>query len=354
MSLAYRWARWHFNFFADNRRAFYEDYASALKDGAGGPDRLKKLATRARQRKSVWAPLYEHWLRKMHRMSFARALQHTVPDYEVMVLTSAEEDGRLDEGMEYLSRSIRLSSKIKSAYVMALVSPVIALVVLLGFFLTYALLIAPQNEQLLPLAKWPEISRMLYVFSNFLINDAVGILLVGGMVVWLVGWSLSHWQGRLRAYVDRVPLLPWRGYREREANTFLIAYAILLQSNNYGPKEALERMRQFASPWLGWHLRLMLKRLQLTSSEPARALNTGLFPMDLMDRIEDYAERTGFTKALHMLAFDHGDKQLQIADRRAVVAGVIAMLLVSAVIGLIVGANFEFSQALESYIQSQR
>ncbi|MBD8792704.1 type II secretion system F family protein [Pseudomonas syringae] len=354
MNLGFKLYKWLFNAFDASRQEFYEDFASALRDGASDADRLGKMAARARKRKSGWAPLYEHWLRKMRRMTFARALQHTVPDYEVMVLTAAEEDGRLSEAMDYLGRAIRLSSKIKNAYFMSLISPAIALAILLSFFLAYALVIAPQNLQTLPLDKWPEVSRQLYAFSNLLVNGGVALGIGLGIAVWLVMWSRGQWRGRLRAWVDRVPMLPWRGYREREANTFLVAFAILLQSNNHGPKEALERMRQFASPWLSWHLSLMLKQLVRTPDQPARALNTGLFPIQLMDRIEDYAERTDFTKALRILAFDHGDKQIQAADRRAVITGFMTMLLVAAVIGVIVWANFEFNQALETYIQNIR
>lgn len=354
MNLGYKVSRWAFNAFDDSRQEFYEDFASALSDGAAERDRLTKMAARARQRKTGWAPLYEHWLRKMRRMSFASALQHTVPDYEVMVLTAAEADGRLSDAMVYLGRAIRLSSKAKSAYFMSLISPVISLLTLLGFFLAYALVIAPQNLQTLPLERWPEVSRQLYAFSNLLVDGGIALCIGIGMLIWLVLWSRSQWRGKTRAFIDRVPLLPWRGYREREANTFLIAFAILLQSNNHGPKEALERMRHFSSPWLSWHLGAMLLRLKLTPDQPARALNTGLFPLQLMDRIEDYAERSEFTKALHSLAFDHGDKQVQAAEKRAVIGGFVAMTLVAAVIGLIVWANFEFSQALEAYVQTIR
>lgn len=354
MNLGYKMSRWLFNTFDDSRQEFYEDFASALRDGSSERDRLNKMATRARQRRTGWAPLYEHWLLKMRRMSFASALQHTVPDYEVMVLTAAEADKRLSDAMDYLSRALRFSSKAKSAYFMALISPLMSLLTLLGFFLAYALVIAPQNLQTLPLERWPQVSRQLYAFSNLLVDGGISLCIGMAMLVWLVLWSRSQWRGKARAMIDRVPFLPWRSYREREANTFLITFAILLQSNNYGPREALERMRQFASPWLSWHLGTMLVRLKLTPDLPARALNTGLFPQGLMDRIEDYSERSEFTKALHSLAFDHGDKQVQAAEKRAVVGGFIFMGLVAAVIGLIVWANLEFNQALEAYVQTIR
>lgn len=354
MSLAFKWSRWLFNFSGDSRREFYEDFASALRDNMGGPERLIKMAARARKRGTGWAPLYEHWLRKMKRLSFAHALQHTVPDYEVMVLTAAEEDGRLEDAMVYLGKSLRLSAKIKSAYFTSLISPMAAILTLLGFFLAYALVIAPQNLEVLPLEKWPTLSKLLYNFSQGLVDG--GLLLVGGVLAlgWLIAWSRANWKGSLRSFVDRVPLLPWRGYRERQANNFLVSLAILLQSNNHGPKEALERMRQFAGPWLNSHLRNMLERLNRSPDEPARALNTGLFPDHMMDRIEDYAERRDFTKALLILAFDHGDKQVQRAESQAVMSGLLAMLMVGGVIGFIVLANFEFNQAVQAYVQSFR
>lgn len=354
MNLAFKWSRWLFNVIGDTRREFYEDYASALRHDMGGPERLKKLAARARKRHTGWAPLYEHWLRKMRRMSFAHALQHTVPDYEVMVLTAAEEDGRLAEAMDYLARNLRLAAKAKGAYFMSLISPITAIVTLLGFFLSYAVVIAPQNLQVLPLEKWPALSRGLYSLSKGLLDGGVLLCIAAATVIWLIIWSRSNWRGKLRGWVDRVPLLPWRSYRERQANTFLVSLAILLQSNNHGPEEALQRMRQFAGPWLGEHLRWMIARLEKSPAEPARALDTGLFPTAMMDRIEDYAERSDFTKALLMMAFDQGDKQVQRAERQAVISGYLAMLLVGGMIGLIVLANFEFNQAVEAYIQAIR
>lgn len=354
MSLSFSVARWFFNAFNDNRQEFYEDFASALRDGASAPERLRKMAIRARQRRNGSGPLFEHWLKKMRRMSFAHALQHTVPEYEVMVLTAAEEDGRLHEAMEYLGRALRLASKVKGAYFMSLVSPVIAMITLLSFFLVYALIIGPQNLESLPWEKWPKISRLFYTFSNGLVEHGVFIVIGSVAWAWLVLWSRKNWHGSIRGWIDRIPLLPWHGYKEREANNFLVSLAILLQSNNHGPKEALERMRKFASPWLSGHIVMMLKRLKLSPDQPAKALNTGLFPRRVMDRIEDYSERTDFTRALRMLAFDQGDKQVQQAERRAVFGGFFAMLIVAAVIGLIVIANYEFNQALEAYIQNIR
>jgi type II secretory pathway component PulF len=352
MNLSFKLARFFFNLFDSSRQEFYEDFASALRDGAASNERLRKMAARSRRRKTGWAPLYEHWLRKMRRMSFGHALQHTVPAYEVMVLTAAEEDGRLDEAMVYLGRAIRLTSKIKGTYIMSLISPGMAFMSIIGFFVAYALVIAPQNLQTLPLARWPPISKVLYEISSALVGN--GFLFASTLVfmTWLVLWSRPNWRGHVRTKVDHIPLLPWDSYRENEANNFLVSLAILLQSNNHGIKESLERMRQFANPWLGWHITLMLKRLVLTPDSPAKALNTGLFSYRIMDRIEDYSERTDFHKALRMLAFDHGGKAVEAATRKAILGGFLAMGIVAMVLGVIVLGSFEFNQAMETYIQT--
>lgn len=352
MSFGFKMARFKFNFFGSNRQEFYEDFASALRDGAAPNDRLRKMAEKSRRRRTGWSSLYEHWLRKMRRMQFAHALQNTVPPYEVMVLTAAEESARLDEAMGHLSRAIGLQGKIKSTYLMSLISPVFATIAILGFLVAYALLIAPQNLESLPLAKWPPISLQLYAISNALVDHWLWIGAGFGVAISAVRWSRPNWRGRFRAKVDCLPLLPWKSYRENESNSFLVSLAILLQSNNHGMKEALLRMRQFASPWLGWHITQMLKRLALTPDMPARALDTGLFSNRVMDRIEDYSERSEFYIALQKLAFDHGDKAVEAAMRRAVLSGFAALGIVGMVMVVIVLGNFEFNQAMDAYVRS--
>lgn len=352
MSFGYKAARFMFNVFSANRQEFYEDFASALRDEAAPNERLKKMAAKSRQRKTGWAPLYEHWLRKMRRVSFAHALQNTVPAYEVMVLTAAEESARLDEAMEHLSRAIGVQGEIKSAYFMSLISPIFATVAVLGFLVGYAVFIGPQNLESLPIEKWPDITVMLYAVSNALVDRWYLFAAAAGLTMIAVRWSRPNWRGRVRSVVDSLPLLPWKSYRENESHNFLVSLAILLQSNNHGMKEALLRMRQFASPWLGWHITQMLKRLALTPEMPARALDTGLFTNRVMDRIEDYSERSEFYVALQKLAFDHADKNVKAALRRAVVSGFAAMAIVAAVMGVIILSSMEFSQAQDAYVRS--
>lgn len=354
MNMSLRLSKLRFKIFASNRQDFYEDFASALRDGASSHTRLKKLAERSRRRKTGWTSLYLHWLHKMKRMTFSNALQNSAPSYEVMVLTAAEEDGKLEEALVYLGRAIRLMSKIKSIYFMSLVSPALAFLVILGFFVSYALVIAPQNIQTLPLEKWPTLSYGIYMVSHTLVSHWVAFLVGTFALGSLVAWSRSNWYGRSRRIVDRIPLLPWSGYRESSANTFLLSLAILLQSNNHGMKASMERMRQYSSPWLTWHINTMLQRLSKAPDNPALALETGIFSERIMDRIEDYSERSDFYKAMKTIAFDHGDTAVALAEKKAVFMGLIAMLLVGICIVLILLGNLEFNSEIERYINQAK
>ncbi|WP_280190837.1 hypothetical protein [Delftia sp. PS-11] len=354
MSLALKLSKLRFKLFSSHRQDFYEDFASALRDGASSHTRLKKLSERSRRRKTGWTLLYQHWLHKMKRMSFANALQHTAPSYEVMVLTAAEEDGRLEEAMLYLGRSLRLLRKIKGIYFMSLISPILSFAVILAFFVSYALVIAPQNIQTLPIEKWPPLSHGIYTVSNALVTHWMGFLSFAVVIGSLIIWSRPNWYGRSRRLVDKIPLLPWSGYRESSANTFLLSLAILLQSNNHGMKASMERMRQYSSPWLAWHINTMLQRLSKAPDNPALALETGIFSQRIMDRIEDYSERSDFYKAMHTIAFDHGESAVEAAEKKAVFIGLIAMLFSAMAIGLIFMGNLEFNGEIERYISQTK
>lgn len=348
----FSFAKLRFNTFASTRRDFYEDFASSLRDGASAIEQLKAMAKRSRRRRTGWAALYEHWIHKMGRMSFGHALQHTVPPYEAMVLTAAEESGRLEEAMDYLGRSIRLLGKAKSVYFIAMLSPALSFLVIIGFLIAYALHSVPEYLQILPLERWPYLSKVMYHVSTGLVSHGFIISILTIFALVLVTWSKPNWYGRIRRLIEKIPFFPWSSYRAYEGNNFLVALSILLQANNHGLKDALEMMCRFASPWLAWHITVMLHRLKLAPNKPALAMDTGIFSRKVMDRIEDYSDRTEFNSAIYKLAFDSGEKLVEQAQARAVISGLIAMLFVAAMILVITISNIQFAQQVTSVMKS--
>lgn len=354
MSFELKKAQFIFKFFSGSRLAFYEDFSAALADGASDNEHLKKLAMRARLRGGSRAVLYESWLRKMKRVSFAHALQGSIPSHEVMVLTAGEEDARLSDAMGFLSRAIKTENSIKAAYIMSLISPLLGAVMVSGFLMAYALWIAPVYIQAVPLEQWPLMSFILYKVSNGLVNNGGIFILLTGLVFAVINWSKSNWKGGVRARFDKLYGLPWKSYRNNQSISFLVTLAILMQSNSLGMKEALLRIRKLANPWLYWNVSRMLKRLEITPDTPAKCLDVGFFDVALLDRIEDYSERSGFFSALFKLAFEQSDRFVKVAERKAITTGFIGLLLVASVLIFVVFANYEMNAAIESVVSKVR
>jgi type II secretory pathway component PulF len=348
MSFALKYARFLFNTLDSTRMDFYQDFADALSDGASDIDHLKKLAMRARLRGGWREALYQFWLSRMRRMTFAQSLQNTVPQHESMVLCAAEENGKLPEAMRFLARSLKTASQIKAAYFMSLISPVLGAATILVFMVVHALVISPILVQVVPLARWPLLSSVLYHASTGLVNYWPIILLILVGVFVALRWSKAHWCGPARDRIEHIPGLPWKGYRRNQSINFLVTLAILLRSNGLGMKESLQRMRALANPWQARQISRMLQRLTHTPDVPAKALDTGFFDPELMDRIEDYSERSDFFVALSTLAFDQSERFVRQAERHAILAGFMALMCVAGTLVFFVLANYEMNQAMES------
>ena len=67
-----------FNAFGDNRREFYEDYASALRHNMGGPERLAKWSPE-QANVEAFGPRCTALVAQDEANVVCHALQHTVP-----------------------------------------------------------------------------------------------------------------------------------------------------------------------------------------------------------------------------------------------------------------------------------
>lgn len=332
------------------RKEFYEDFARALHDGQGASVRVGKMIQRALRESDSNAILYDSWMRRMKRVSFAKSLDQSIPGYEVMVLTSAEHDGRLPEAMEYLAVSLKIIGKVNSAYIMSLFSPLMSFVVALGMLVTFSLKISPTMMQLMPLQSWPWMAKVLHYSSSFLVNQwfiVVGVVFGG---FYLLRWSKDNWVGKLRNKVDHIYFLPWRAHRVRQADAFLISLSLMMQSGSIGLKEALLAMNEYATPWMRWHLKQMYDRFKLTPKEPVRCLDTGLFERNVMYRIEDFAERSTFEEGLKKIAIDNGDYTVEKATKNAFISSMFAVGLSGAFMLFFALANSELGFSLSSFM----
>ncbi|WP_043005156.1 hypothetical protein [Comamonas testosteroni] len=343
------------NFFFMNgtatRRKFYNDFAKALKDSIDPRTRIKRLYTISEKSRSWKRDIYGNWLFRLDRSNFLDAISVSIPMHEYMVLKAAETDGRLREAMAYLVSVLKLQGKIKGIYMLSYLSPFMAGISLFISIVLNAKLIGPMNLESLPLRKWPATSKFLYEASTAIVDNAV--ISVGIMVgvFWLIMWSRSRWVGPVREIFDKLPLLPWKGYKKNQADNFLVSMALIMQSNSVGFAKALEIMRQYSSPWLGWYIGKMMYRLQIDPQKPALAMQCGLFDVETMERIEDLAERSSFYEALSEIALEDSEEKVDVAQRNATLGAMGAIVFGLGVMALFAVANMEFNQVLQQSIR---
>ncbi|PRP68498.1 hypothetical protein BUE93_22115 [Chromobacterium amazonense] len=343
-----------FLYFSSVRKDFYEDFSDALSDGASDVVQLGKLAKRHEQRNESRAVLYRYWLQRMKRMTFANSLKGSIPESELMILVSAEEDGRLAEGMEFLRRSLEIKGKINGAYFSSLISPILGFAVCVMSLVIQAAKVAPEYVKIIPFSHWPASSLLIYKAGDSLYRYWYIYCFMIAVLFFAVSWSKSNWHGQIRRVFEKIPMLPWRGYKNRQEINILMTIAILMNGEKNGLQEAIKKMSGNASPWLRWNLSMMNGRLRLKPDAPAEALDVGVFDRKMMYRIIDYSERSSFTEALTKLAFQQGERVLEKAQRQAIASGFAGLIAVASIIVFMVLANFQMTNAMEAYISRLR
>ena len=340
------------NAFHGLRAEFYADLAEALKDDAALTDEINKFAARANKEKDILAPLYRLWYHRMDDRAFSQALVGTVPDSDVMVLDAAEASGKLTDGLEFLSIVITATKVMASALKKAVAGFVFLtglLTLLLAAFSFYGV---PVIEELVPPKDWPWLGQVLRDLAQFITGYWIGIsaVMIGTSVLYI--WALPNWCGQARVIVDRyVPFFSI--YRDFQGAVFLVSMAALMKSG-VSLTEALEKLQRRGSPWLRWHIRKILMRLDY-EEEPARAFDTGLFNKRLTWRIIDFGSRAkgNFAIAIEKVGLTTMDRVTESVVRSAERINRVLMLVNAVMLAFMVTATMLTMYEAQTSLQKQ-
>jgi len=128
--------------------------------------------------------------------------------------------------------------------------------------------------------------------------------------------------------------MPYGLYRVYTGSMLIVSLSVLLKSG-VSLRSALERAMKYSSPWMRWHLRLILRSLSDQSAATfGTAFNTGLLTQAIEDRIEDAAKRRDPVVAFVKIGVGSIDKIVRDVEDASGKVNT-AMLLVG---GLILGA----------------
>lgn len=344
--------RWAAMLFRRSRDEFYEDLAEALDDKVNLADFLEKRRRRAALRGSSEAIVLSSWLRKMDDMSFSRAIAATVPNMDATIIAAGEGSGELVEGLRFLSQTMRAISKMTNVLRKAVATPIVLIIMNGAIMWGFSTFMVPMLSQLIKPEHWPPVGKALYASSMLVTNH--GLTMAVAVVATLVtfGWSLGNWAGPRRVMVDRY--LPYSIYRNYMGSVFLVTLASLLNAR-ISLVDALAKMRATSNPWMRWHVATMLRKLDYDSDQPGRALNTGILPGRVADRIGDATGRMQFDQIMTRIGMRSMEKTQVFVEQSAALLNSLlllftAALLMFAIVGFMTTA-LEVQNAVRAPVQ---
>lgn len=321
---------WAKRVFLELRADVYENLASQLTDA--GSRRVETLAEtfgawakRDHARGMSVAAVYtavEQRLRK--GQSFSAALKGFVPKEEVMLLDAGEASGRLAQAFRAALTSQSANAEMRGTMAGAMLQPAFNFLGLVVSSIVLGKMLWPDLLATFAPKYWPSWCMPL-IESNIWLADNWPVMFLVMLALPAYYLSLPRWTGRSRQFFDRIP--PWSLYRDRNASGLLVILAGLIRAG-LTVDDAIERVRKSSTPYMRWHLGLMLKRLKIHANDPIKAFETGLFSRPILDRLADALRTRAPDEALSMM----GEKSLQailkLVKNSAAFANMICMLVI--------------------------
>lgn len=300
------------SFFQSRRSDVYESIAFGLShEKSNAKLEIEALLSKAKSLNSPLAPIYNEWRLQFLRIpSLAKAMSGTVSASESALIASAEETRNLTSGLRFLARFIRklnlVNAEIKSA-LFGVLPKLLMLLALLTFIDSYFF---PIIEESAPRASWSLFAKISVAFFHYAKASSFVIALIVAALFFVWKKSLSTLTGEWRKLFEKT--IFYSKYRDIEAAMLLMNLAFLTTAE-FSEKRSLETIKKNASPYMQWHIELMLKNINVNATDFGRVLiSTGLFNRDLSELILAYTRWTDWHSELERISVQAMD--IVVAD----------------------------------------
>lgn len=281
----------------------------------------------------------------------ALALGASVSSAERQILAAGEESGDLWSAMRLALTMRELTGSIRSAFMSALLSPLVYVVTLWACLAIIGIRVTPAFISMLPVSNWGPWAKTMYYLGEAA-SSWYGLLVVGLFLVgsgWIM-WARNNWVGKGRITLDRF-MFPFTLFVEIEGFVWLMTYSALLRSK-IPDTNALEMQIDVGSKYLQSRLTPVLARLKNGKTLPDSLRGTGYgFPsMDLIDEIGAYAGFSDFADKIENVGRDYAAEMKRRLNAKAFMTGAIFGGVVFLVMGIVqLGAN-EIQSAIMSTV----
>ena len=276
------------------REEFYEDLSEAIRDKETLHVFLSNALAYCRQcrmqrRAHIYALMMTRFQEQEGRLG--HMLKTIVPDADLLAITAIDGmsgNNERAEGFLRLAQQIVRNKSMKMALSKSVMTSLILLPVIAGFLLLNTKKVAAYERMVPERSSWPVIGQLLGIIADLMKHHGVAIAITCMLLMCLFVMSFKRWYGSLRNRADTV--LPYRLYRDTQSTDFLMNMAYLLRSGKQ-LVEALKLLNPQASPWLQYHIMIMLRRLNNSPDDYANAFDTGLFSPEVHLRMVTYGRR---------------------------------------------------------------
>jgi type II secretory pathway component PulF len=271
------------------------------------------------------------------------AMAEYLPPMERVMIMVGRETGRLDKGFAQARFVAQSMGRLKSIVRAGLAYPA-GLSIFIAIMLTLiSFMLVPVLEALLPVPKWPLISKVLYYLSYAVRHYALWMVASVIVASLALRWMLPNWTGAGRGFADRwLPIFTL--YRENASATFLIAIASLIESGQ-SLGGAIRKVGELATPWLKSHTERMLELLAEGSSAD-KTLDTGLLANEVVDNIAVYAKTSQLDEGLVELGRTTIEDAIERIERIIAVIRVIGLLVVGGTLLLMMVGTLWVARAM--------
>jgi len=346
---------------------YYDTLADKLEDVEGGSSMLKIFQDDAKRfAGSPRGVLAEYWaMRYQDRgASLAEAWTGSLPDEDVALIRAAQRGGTaaVIGALRDLARVGEVIRQAKQAFLASVATSLIGATVVVAFLLAIPFFLAPQIRFLLGDVTpdyWGSLTTRYFKFSEIVkISAPFIVLVIMGSVSW-IAWALPHWTGNLRTKADDALTL-FRLYRDFKGSMFLAMQASLTRNRDgsvTNQREALQILRDGATPWLRWKIDLILENITKTGGFDAKIFDVGVLDKEFYYLLEDLIAAKGLSLGLSKAGQRSEQKGVKTIARRAKFFSVVVLgLSLLSILGLS-GWNYgvikEIGASLQNFYTSR-
>ncbi|GGY20797.1 type II secretion system F family protein [Paludibacterium paludis] len=333
------------------RLDFYEMLADFMADGVSMSTVLEKLWEQASDRGKKpgegLAMVYQDLLDKLRLgLPLSEALKPWIPSEETAMIAAGERSGNMPETLRMLTHISISSSRMTSAIMGAASYPIVLFLMAMMLLWFYGVQVIPAFESSLPPDKWTGLARALWLGGAFAREDMWWMLGGMGATLGIIIYTLPHWTGKVRKALDNAP--PWAFYRMKLGCSFLMSLSALMEAG-VSIDEALTIIQASGGKWLNERLSAIGREVQLGVEFGQAIMQSGYdFPSRrVVDLLEMYSQTSAQGEALKKIALRWIDDNIVSIQKIGKVLNLLAMLVVTAVIGLMYLGMFALQRQVQ-------